>query len=302
MKFGLRSKKYIEEPEQTVDAGVEETDEAPASPEDLSVEELRERVKRSISSRRGAAADEEEEEDDRKRAAALLLRRRMLRRAAMRVLRARKLTLLLGAMAISLAIIFTISVVQERMGNFTININRMELYRQGLMLSDTSDFSDPKARLKAQAVANATNISIEDLPENLDEIDGSHNGKDYMAYTFYVRNGGREDIDYYTNILIEMEAKGVSEAVRVAVYDENGKRTVYAKLAANGKPEPGTVPFVDDKIVMEHYVKNFVVNDVDKYTVVTWLEGDDPECVDSIIGGMIRLSMNLEVDKPIDDR
>lgn len=279
---------------------------------------LREQARQSISRRRaeespdpggkeGTAAgqdageDQEDREEDKKRALGLILRRRALIRAAKRVLRARKLSLLLAAMAILLAIIFTVAVVQERMGNFTININRMEVYRQGIMLADNAKFKNPKSRLKAAAVQNATNISIDDLPADLPDIDGPHNGKDYMAYTFYVRNGGRQTIDYYSNIIIEMEAKGVSDAVRVAVYDETGKRTVYAKMAKNGRPEPGTTPFVSQKIVMEHYVRNFKVNDVDKYTVATWLEGDDPECVDAIIGGMIRLSMNIEVDKPIKD-
>lgn len=31
----------------------------------------------------------------------------------------------------------------------------------------------------------------------------------------------------------------------------------------------------------------YQVGDVDKYTVVIWLDGDDPECVDKIIGGAV---------------
>lgn len=247
--------------------------------------------------------EDEEEEGDKRKGAGLLLPRRHLLRAAKRVLRARKLTLLLMGLATVVTVVFLISVVQERMGNFTINLNRLDMYRQGIMLSDRYDFEDPKSRLKAEAVQNATNISVKDLPDNLDAIDGNNNGKDYMAYTFYVRNGGRETVDYYYNILIEMVAKGVDDAVRVAVYDgHTGERTIYAKRSASGGPEPGTVPFADKDVVMENYVRNFQVEDVDKYTVVIWLEGDDPQCVDAIIGGMIRLSMNIEIAEPILDR
>ena len=32
---------------------------------------------------------------------------------------------------------------------------------------------------------------------------------------------------------------------------------------------------------------------IDKYTIVIWLEGDDPECVDGLIGGEIKMHMNL---------
>ena len=34
-------------------------------------------------------------------------------------------------------------------------------------------------------------------------------------------------------------------------------------------------------------------NDVDKYTIVVYLEGEDPECVDAIIGGEIKLNMEI---------
>ena len=267
--------------------------------EGLSPEEA-EAIRKQAEILRAVRELEEEEDEDKKKGAGLILRRRALGRAAKRIARARKLTLLLAGMALLLTLIFVFSVTQEKMGNFTININRMEMYRQGIMLADNDKFENPSSRLKANAVQNATNISIMDLPDNLESIDGEHNGTDYMAYTFYIRNGGRETVDYYYNIIIEMQAKGVDAAVRVAVYDDNG-RTVYAKKARNGKAEAGTTPFIEDTVVMENYVRNFVVNDVDKYTVVVWLEGDDPECVDAIIGGMIRMSMNFDIADPIAD-
>ena len=33
--------------------------------------------------------------------------------------------------------------------------------------------------------------------------------------------------------------------------------------------------------------------EVDKYTVVIWLEGNDPECINDIIGGELKMQMNL---------
>ena len=32
---------------------------------------------------------------------------------------------------------------------------------------------------------------------------------------------------------------------------------------------------------------------VDKVTVVIWLEGDDPECVNAILGGEMKMHMNI---------
>ena len=38
---------------------------------------------------------------------------------------------------------------------------------------------------------------------------------------------------------------------------------------------------------------DFRPGDIDKYTVVIWIEGNDPDCVDDIIGGEVKLHMNL---------
>ena len=54
--------------------------------------------------------------------------------------------------------------------------------------------------------------------------------------------------------------------------------------------------------------KKFKPNDIDKFTVVIWLEGDDPDCVNAIIGGEIKMHMTLveehilqEDEKPQDE-
>ena len=33
--------------------------------------------------------------------------------------------------------------------------------------------------------------------------------------------------------------------------------------------------------------------DIDKFTIVIWLEGDDPDCVDNILGGEIKMHMEI---------
>ena len=41
--------------------------------------------------------------------------------------------------------------------------------------------------------------------------------------------------------------------------------------------------------------EKFKSKDKDKYTVVIWLEGNDPDCVDNIIGGTLKLSMDFKI-------
>ena len=46
---------------------------------------------------------------------------------------------------------------------------------------------------------------------------------------------------------------------------------------------------------MDRKITNFKSGSIDKYTVVIWLEGWDPECVDDIMGGEVKLSMNFHI-------
>ena len=124
------------------------------------------------------------------------------------------------------------------------------------------------------------------------QLEGSNNGKNYMAYTYYIRNAGKETVDYYAQIQLENAAKGAEEAARVAVW-RNDEQIVYASPAKDGGAEEGCVNFISDEIVCNYDVYDFEVGHVDKYTVVIWLEGNDPECVDAIIGGSVEFSMYM---------
>lgn len=207
-----------------------------------------------------------------------------------------RLRLILMGMMLLVVLLFIAAFAQEKMGNFTINLDRLELYRRGISIADNGDFDNATARLQATMVKDATNISIDDLPKDLDSAkDGSHNGKNYMAYTYYVRNAGKEDLSYIARITLDSCSKGAEKAVRIAVW-RNGKRVIYAAPAKNGGTEQNCKNFKSDDVVCEYEEKNFLVGNVDKYTIVIWMEGDDPECVDSIIGGSVELSMHIDTD------
>lgn len=221
---------------------------------------------------------------------------RRRRKIGAALLRMDRLRLLLLGMMLLVVILFIAAFAQEKMGNFTINLDRLELYRRGISIADNGDFDGTTARLTAATVKDATNISIEDLPKNLDSAkDGNHNGKNYMAYTYYVRNAGKEDLSYIARITLDSCSKGAEKAVRIAVW-RNGKRVIYAAPAKNGGTEQNCKNFKSDDVVCEYEEKNFLVGNVDKYTIVIWMEGDDPECVDSIIGGSVELSMHIDTD------
>lgn len=211
------------------------------------------------------------------------------------LLRLDKMYLWLLGMVLLVAVLFIVAFMQEKMGNFTINLNRLELFRKGISIAADGEFTDATARLSANTVQDATNISVDDLPADLDLVDGEHNGKNYMAYTYYIRNAGKEDVGYIARLTLDSAAKGAENAVRVAVW-RNGERTIYAAPSADGTPESGCENFESSDVVCSFEETEFDVGYVNKYTIVIWLEGDDPECVDAIVGGSVEFSMNIDAD------
>ncbi len=219
-----------------------------------------------------ALADQDLDDIDPDAVVSMYMPKRRMERIGAALLRMDKLQKALVVLALAFGVLFALSFMQENMGNFTINLNRLELFRRGVAIADNGDFNNATARLAADALDNGTNIAAEDLPDNLDDIDGSHNGKNYVAYTFYIRNAGKTDLGYSAKLKVVSASKGVEKAARVRVY-RNGQPTTYAAAAADGNPEPNTEPFASKDVVTTISHKNFRVGDVDKYTVVIWLDG-----------------------------
>ncbi len=178
--------------------------------------------------------------------------------------------------------------------NFTVTLDSEYGRESGLVIYEEPENKYTRTFLRSDDIEFFTDISINWLPENIDnEGNGSHNGRNYIAYTFYAENMGQDVINYWTTIKIDDVVKNVDEAIRVMVF-KNGEKIVYAKNnRQTGKPEPETTAFKDEDTVMLELTENFKVGDIDKWTVVVWVEGDDPECLDDLIGGEIKMHMTL---------
>ncbi len=223
-----------------------------------------------------------------------------LRRTAKEVKRhvvvTRVLALLVIILIALVAVAYAISYFYDKFGSFTVKVNKYDMVNQGLSLSESPDYNHTISELNADIVYDMTNISGEDLPDNIDMINGSHNGKDYIAYTFYLINAGDDTISYEGELYIENVTKNVDEAVRIAVY-KNGEKTVYGKTKSSGagKESDCDEEFLSSSLVLRNHVDGFEPKARDKYTVVIWLEGNDPDCVDDIIGGTMKLGMNFKI-------
>ncbi len=208
----------------------------------------------------------------------------------------RVLALVLLILIMLVAAAYAISYFYSKFGSFTVKIDKYDMVQQGLALSETPDYNISQSVLNADIVYNMTNISGLDIPPTVDQINGSHNGDNYIAYTFYLINSGDSTISYEGEMNIENVTKDVDEAIRVAVY-KNGEKTVYGKTKSNGggKESDCDSTFLASTIVMKTAHEKFEPKAKDKYTVVIWLEGNDPDCLDNIIGGTIKFGMNFHI-------
>ena len=212
--------------------------------------------------------------------------------------------------------------------------------KKGISISEDADGNEfglngSAFKLNAEMVSEVTNITYDWLPATLDlEANGSHNGKNYLAYTFYLHNNGKETLKYQSQLKAVKAAKDADEACRVMIY-KNGEPEVFAKenrglTSADGSPEPyeqifkkeipenytpptaeeiaaaaeqpqnkEPVNHTDEEIVIQPFVDSQTVFDTeidglepgqsDKYTIVMWIEGEDPECLDVIRDGYVKL-------------
>ena len=108
----------------------------------------------------------------------------------------------LALLAAVLVMMYVASLLFLKNGTFTVSVKDYGDTRYSLTLCENADFKRKTSRLSVKAVENVNNISVADLPTNLNDTDGSHNGENYLAYTFYLQNSGTEACTYSYKIAI----------------------------------------------------------------------------------------------------
>lgn len=221
-----------------------------------------------------------------------------------------------GAIIILLVILYLASFALEGYGSFTISVKDYESRKYALSLCENDGFKNNSSRLEAESAKNVDNIAASALPDDLNDINGSHNGENYIAYTFYVKNTGEEVCSYRYCLIISRATLGIEAAARVRIYfnpdyykaaDDKyvykNDFTDYAKAKTGGNGEPEVDPgnrtmtnFLSGDVITENEVYNFMPGDIAKITVVVWLEGNDPDCMDDVLGGQFKIDMVFEID------
>lgn len=251
------------------------------------------------------------------------------------------LWVLLGALLLLLAALYLMSLISQMRGFFTINLSN-EMFKNGFVLSETVGFEKPVISISCEPAVDVPCISIVQIDKDVDDVDGAHNSVSYFATTFYCRNDGQDTVDYKWDLLIRDESKNLSEAAWVMVF-EDGKMIIFAEagddgseeaLPARGEDSRGYVglPLTDKALYPQQfevvkevgpttytrvipfralgesrfacgYQQSVAPGEVHKYTVVIWLEGDDPDTTNEKIQGHLGLNFqfNLIDEEKVDE-
>ncbi len=185
--------------------------------------------------------------------------------------------------------------VQNQDGNFTVSIDPQQ-GNKGLAVSESRGFANPVQKLSTTGLKNAWNICYTDIPEGLDsDVGGAKNGQNYFVYTFFLKNTGTETLSYNEMLTLTGNELDAVKAARFTFY-RDGKKVTYASPAKDGSLEPHACdqPFMGDVHLLDLNYSGLQPEQVVRYTVIVWFEGDDPECVNDILGGSVKLSLDFK--------
>lgn len=201
------------------------------------------------------------------------------------------------------AIIVFITFYASQVGNFIIRTSSTEYE---LYLSSTKEFEEPVSILNlGPGIKDFNNTTLDRIDiDYIRNTDGNSSTLTYLAYTFYARNYSSVMIDYNIKLTIEGVYKNVDNAIWIMVIEEReeiAQTSIYAKWQTKGpnigKPENclgfETTPFMSNMTIFDYNVKNINKEEIIKYTIVVWLEGEDADCIDNIREGSIQLLLKF---------
>lgn len=201
------------------------------------------------------------------------------------------------------------SVYGDNVGDLVVSVN--DYTAKALSLSEVGEFgaSDSSAFLSAEGIKGVRDSTYYYIPEEIREGNGLKSDKEtnlYFAYSFYLKNMSDVSIGYIATLKIDQQTNGIDKAARIMILVDNEEPLIFARPKSDGTAEEleddegslkkgyTTIPFTENECVAIDD-KAMEVDEVQKYTIVLWLEGWDWDCNDSILGGKLAISLTFQI-------
>ena len=152
--------------------------------------------------------------------------------------------------------------------------------------------------------AEAQNIGLKkltaELGNNVDETSTAY------IYTFLIVNTGTNAVSINLEMTLSNVSNGVDDAIRVMTYDDDSEDINIYQKADSVYTEYAYYPatptlFASENVVYDENVTVLPTTDPEnptyiKYSVIFWLEGQDPECTEAIFNGTIKFALKCSVN------
>ena len=221
-----------------------------------------------------------------------------------------KITALVGLFLSSFVIILALSIGNES-GNFVVQVESGNVTKSLAITETLEDDSTYKDRIVTTGIKNISDNApqlfmpngISDIKEMTKPSGVNLSIPDLYVYTFYVVNTCDQDINLEFNMKITSVHNNLDKAIRVMSYNEtNESINVYQARDEIEKEykyyEYQPQLFVDDDTV---YQQNYTLksnekdNNYIKYSILIWIEGEDPECNEEIYLSAIKFQLDINV-------
>jgi hypothetical protein len=195
----------------------------------------------------------------------------------------------------------------NKVGNFVVAIGNNDDSAQ-LSLSMTEDLSDATTRLSVNTLSSQTNATYRWIPDNISSGIGDKNDNNkfyYTAFSFYLVNASKSStVDYEMTLKITQSVGEPLSVLRFMIIegdDDKSNGTVYAleeetaEQTAQLEQSAGytTQPLYSADTVAKKSYYALGAGERQKYTVVIWVEGYDPDCNDERVDDRVRLEMDF---------
>ena len=246
----------------------------------------------------------------------------------------RGMLMLLGGLALLLGVLWLYSQITQLQGHFTINLTD-DMFKEGFVLSETKDFENATTHLFAQPAEDVPCISITHIPKDIDKVDGQHNadyfaytfyirneGESTVGYEWTLQlNSESKSVSDAVWVMVFEDGemafyaepnKETGKEEALPAFDDDTRGYISVPVARYLKNPDEQYQLIAEGTRFDYYraipytfeTRDVVTSgemfdvepmEVHKYTIVIWLEGDDIDCTDDLIGGHVGMEMQFRM-------
>lgn len=190
-----------------------------------------------------------------------------------------------------LAVIVLVTFYGQFTGTYFIQV-KGDADQKGIVLSTSKDFKNPSTKLEINPVMEVDDLLEEHAllnKEKVFETNGQYFDKEiknYIGYTFYIKNTSSEIIDLNYFIRISHAINGLDKAVKVKLFEWDLNTGVEIERPSSLKSE-------NSNDVLTAKIQNILANGIRKISMFVWIDGEHTD--DTMLNGRVRLSFVISI-------